>query len=144
MKNQRQPQWFIETAAALLALLFLFTAASKLMDMRHFIRQIDNQPFDNSFTPFLVTGLPVTELVATLLLFIPKMRFSGFWLSAILMTAFTIYVALVTFHFFDHVPCACAGVFNRMTWTQHLIFNLIFTGVAITGAILQTRKQNSN
>ncbi|PTQ92136.1 methylamine utilization protein MauE [Mucilaginibacter yixingensis] len=143
-QNPKPNPWLIETTAWLLALLFIFTAASKLMDMHHFIQQIDNQPFDNHFTPFLVIGLPVAELATALLLFIPKVRTTGLWLSAIMMTTFTVYVALVTFHFFDRVPCACAGVFNRMSWTQHLIFNIVFTAIAIYGILLQKQTPESN
>lgn len=126
----KKSQWLSEIFTYLLALLFLFTALSKLFDFRHFIRSINNQPFDNSYTPFLVYFLPGIELLAVLLLIRVKTRVPGLWLALGLMTVFTIYVALVTFHFYNRVPCSCAGVFQKLSWPQHLIFNMAFTMMA--------------
>jgi putative oxidoreductase len=130
----KKSQWPLEVLTYLLALLFLFTALSKLFDFRHFVRSIDEQPFDNVYTPFLIWCLPASELLAVVFLFWIKTRRVGLWLSLGLMGVFTVYVALVTFHFYWRVPCACAGVFKKLSWPQHLVFNVIFTffaGIAL-------------
>lgn len=131
--------WIIEILAGLLALLFLYTALSKLVDLRHFVRAINNQPFDNRYTEVLVIALPAAEILAGLLLLVPRLRLAGFAMSAILMLSFTSYVALVTFHFYERVPCACAGVFDQLTWLQHLIFNAVFLVGSLIGLFLQVR-----
>src|ERR1700761_8661128 len=96
----KKSQWLYELFTYLLALLFLFTALSKLFDFRHFVREINNQVFPKSFTPILVILLPGLELLATYLLIRLKSRTNGLRLSLILMIVFTVYVGLVTFHFF--------------------------------------------
>ena len=135
-------QWLAEAGTYLLALMFLFTAASKLLDFRYFVRAINNQPFDNRWTPYLVAGLPLAELLATGLLLWPRYRVKGLALSAMLMLIFSVYVGLVTFHFYERVPCACAGVFQRLTWPQHFAFNLFFSLLALAG--LWIERQNTN
>ena len=139
----KKSQWLSEIFTYLLALLFLFTAMSKLIDFRHFVRSINNQPFDDSFTPFLVYFLPAIELLAVLLLLSLKTRTKGLWLSLVLMAVFTVYVALVTFHFYDRVPCACAGVFQKLTWSQHLVLNVVFTGMAAASLWLESKHKRT-
>ena len=129
----KKTPWLAEMAAYLLALLFLYTALSKLFDFRHFIRAINNQPFDNRYTPVLVVAIPLAEILTGILLLVPKSRLAGFSLSSILMLVFTMYVGLVTFHFYDRVPCGCAGVFQRMSWPEHLVFNVLFLLLSVLG-----------
>jgi hypothetical protein len=57
-----------------------------------------------------------------------------------LMSLFTIYTILVLSHFYDYVPCSCGGVIRRLTWPQHLFFNLFFVALSTLGIILQRRK----
>lgn len=139
----RPQQWLYEIFSYLLASLFLYTALSKALDFQEFTKEINNQNFSKAYTPFLVYSLPTIELIVTLLLLWPKMRLWGLYLSSFLMIAFTLYVALVTFHFYDRLPCACAGVFKHMTWPQHLLFNISFTLIAIGGLLLGTRDQSN-
>jgi putative oxidoreductase len=135
----RTKDWLLEIFTYLLALLFLYTAFSKLIDFKRFVWEIDNQPFGHWLTKLLIYGLPVIELVAVGLLLKPKLRKKGLYLSAILMFTFTGYVALVTFNYYNRVPCSCAGVFHVMTWPQHLIFNVAFTFIAIYSIYLNSR-----
>lgn len=136
-------QWLAELSTYALALLFLFTAVSKLLDFRHFVRAINNQPFDNRWTPVLVVVLPLSELLTAGLLLWPRYRSKGLLLSALLMFIFTVYVGLVTFHFYERVPCACAGVFQRLTWTQHFVFNVFCWGLALGGLRIHHPQQRN-
>lgn len=132
-------QWVIEIIVFLLAGLFLYTAVSKLMDFDRFIWQINNQPFDNRLTPLLTHVLPAAELLLTGLLFWPKARIAGLYGSGLLLTVFTVYIALVTFNFYPRVPCGCATAFEHLSWPQHLIMNAGFTVMAFI-AIYLTKK----
>lgn len=139
--------WFTETFTYLLALLFCYTALSKMVDFGRFNWEISNQPFAHWLRPIIIYGLPVIELVTTFLILRIKTRQIGFYCSAVLMFVFTIYVSLVTFHYYNRIPCSCAGVFHAMSWPQHLIFNIIFMAMAILGILLnsnQSQGQNSN
>ncbi|SDF26683.1 Methylamine utilisation protein MauE [Mucilaginibacter pineti] len=139
----KKHQWLYELIIYLLALLFLYTAFSKLIDMRHFFRAIHNQPFPRSVDPVLTVGVPLIEIIAGISLLRIKLRKFGLYLSMILMLAFTIYVGLAVFHVFKRVPCGCAGVFQAMSWPTHLIFNLLFLGMAIAGLIIESKEANS-
>lgn len=55
--------WLLELIVYLLAALFFMAAGSKLADLETFTRQINNQPFDNRFTPLLVIGVPTLEMI---------------------------------------------------------------------------------
>lgn len=130
----KRSQWLYEVITYLLILLFFFTALGKVMDWHHYERKMNNQVFSKTVTPIITVAVPLVEFMAVLLLAWVKTRMSGLWLSLALMGAFTVYVGLVTFNVFPRVPCSCAGVFEAMTWPQHLVFNVVFTvitGIAI-------------
>ncbi|MGF7036908.1 MauE/DoxX family redox-associated membrane protein [Mucilaginibacter lappiensis] len=135
----KKSEWLYELCIYLLALLFLFTALSKILDFRHFVREMNNQVFNKLFASILIIAVPTIEIIASFLLLRFKYRLKGLWLSFILMATFSIYVGLVTFHFFPRVPCACAGVFKHMTWPEHLLFNIAFTLIALIGLGLNAK-----
>ncbi|PUZ21622.1 hypothetical protein GA0116948_11037 [Chitinophaga costaii] len=133
-------KYVIEICAALLTLLFLYTSLSKLLTFDDYVGQINNQPFDNYYTPYFVYGLPATEFIAVILLFINRTRLLGFVLSLFMMTMFTGYIVLVLANFYGRIPCSCGGVINHITWKQHLWFNFFFIIVALTGLIFQYKE----
>lgn len=125
---------FVDITIAVLIVLFLHTAVSKFLDFKGFVYDLNNQPFPNSFTPFLSWFIPSAELAIVGLLFFERARSAGLFASLILMAAFTIYTSLVLLDFFDYVPCSCGGVVRYLNWTQHFFFNLFFvviTSIAI-------------
>jgi putative oxidoreductase len=136
----KKEQWIIELICCLTALLFAYTGTSKLLDFKQFEKEITNQEFHRSLFPLLIYGLPATELVIAAMLLIPKLRMAGLLMSAVLMLLFTGYVGLVTFNYYNRVPCSCAGVFRQMTWPAHLLFNIVFTILTITAVFLEYRK----
>jgi len=133
-------QVLIECIAALLIMLFLYASLSKFLDFETFTGEMNNQPLPNSWTPFLVWFIPCSEIAICLALMIERTRLLGFYASLVLMGLFTIYTCIILFHFFSYVPCSCGGVIKRLTWKQHLVFNLFFVALAICGITLQRRK----
>ena len=134
-------QVLLECISALLILLFLYASLSKFMDFRTFIKEMNNQPLPNSWTPFLVWFIPCTEILLSIFLIFERTRLLGFYGSLVLMGMFTIYALLILFHFFPYVPCSCGGVIKRLSWTQHLILNLFFVAISIVGVVIQSRKR---
>lgn len=118
--------WITEICVYLLAMLLLVTAGSKIADLDRFAGQIDNQPFDNVFTPALTYGIPALELILMAGLLWPAKRLVALYGTAVLLTVFTIYISLVTFNFYDRVPCGCAFAFEKLSWPQHLAVNTAF------------------
>ncbi len=125
---------------ALLAILFLHTAVSKFLNFGGFVKDMNNQPFPNEFTPFLVWAVPLTEIAIVLSFFFDKTRIAGLYASLVLMSVFTIYTALILAHVFSYVPCSCGGVVKYLNWKQHLVFNLFF--VTITYWAIRLSKKN--
>src|SRR5690606_14703009 len=59
------------------------------------------------------------------------------------MVMFTAYIFIIL-NFSDFVPCSCGGVLEKMSWTQHLIFNVVFiilAGVAVFFSLQEKPKK---
>jgi len=87
-------------------------------------------------------GLPIVELVVVVLLFIPKTRMKGIIASLALMLAFTIYLVYML-SFTTKLPCTCGGMLQKLSWPQHLVFNIVFILLAITALILERRNSRN-
>lgn len=133
-------KWLLEAIVLLLFILFVYAATSKLIDFKRFSFQMDSQPFDDYFTPWLVFGVPLTEFVIAAMLIFKRTLLAGLWASLILMLLFTGYIILIKLNYFGKIPCSCGGVISQLSWTQHLFFNLFFVLISIAGIVLR-RKQ---
>jgi hypothetical protein len=132
-------QVVLECIAALLILLFLYASVSKFLDFKRFIDEMNNQPLPNSWTPFLVWGIPFLEIAISAALLFEYTRLLGLYASLVLMTLFTIYAIMILAHFFPYIPCSCGGVIRKLTWPQHLVLNLFYVALSVLGLILQRR-----
>jgi hypothetical protein len=109
----------------LLILLFTYTAISKLTEYATFVRFIDESSPIHKGADMIGWLLPVTELVVVLLLFFERARRAGLYASLLLLVLFTLYL-LYMLLFVADLPCSCGGVLNKMSWQQHVWFNLFF------------------
>lgn len=132
---------FLETICLLFILLFVYTAVSKFLDYENFRAVIGQSPLITRFAPVLAIVVPVAEIVIALLLIVPAWRRAGLYASFAMMVLFTAYIiVLVTLS--ERIPCSCGGVISRMTWKQHLYFNIIFVLLALSGMWLYTKQPN--
>jgi len=125
----------------LFILLFTYAAISKMLEFHKFAAQLRSSPLLQAVSGILTWLIPSSELYAVILLLIPSWRRSGLLLAAIIMTAFTVYISVMLL-FFDTLPCSCGGVFERMSWGQHLAFNIAFTLLAFAGLVMQQPEQD--
>lgn len=130
----------IEIIAALLVLLFLYTSLSKLLGFSLFVDEMNNQPFPNWMTPYLVVIIPGSEILIAVALLFDRTRTLGLYASGILLFLFTLYAALVLIHVFDYVPCSCGGMLKKLNWNQHLLFTLAFLILSITAIALNRKR----
>lgn len=130
-----------EIIAGFLILLFVYAAFSKLFDHQKFTEDMHNQPFPRWFASFLAWMVPLSELLITVCLVIDGTRKVGFYASLVLLSLFTIYIGAILLHFFPRTPCTCGGVIRRLSWRQHLLFNLFFILLSIAGVRLQSRTE---
>lgn len=132
----------VDLIVGLLVLLFVYTAASKLSDFQKFSGEMKNQPLPGWLTGSLVFILPASELILSVMLLIKSFRLDGLLFSFILLLVFTIYVGMILLQAFEFIPCSCAGIFSRMSWSTHLIVNLVFTALALMGFMFERRRHN--
>ena len=123
----------VEIIAWLLAALFVYTAVSKVYDWQGTRLAMYNQVFPVWMADLLLYLLPLVEIILAILLLVPIWRNTGILVSVILMSLFTVYVAIVWLGFTDRVPCSCGGVLSSLDWGEHLVFNLGFLGIAVIG-----------
>ncbi|RZJ86383.1 MAG: hypothetical protein EOO20_18410 [Chryseobacterium sp.] len=123
--------------AGLMLLITLWTYAFfiKIIDFNHYQNQMADQPFPIFFQGILTYGLLITEALAAILLIIGK-KLSGLILSLMLLIAFTIYILLILNGAFPERPCSCGGFISKMSWKNHLKFNLVL--IAINSFCLYT------
>jgi hypothetical protein len=132
-----------EIIVALLVLLFTYAAVTKLLDYSTFRLQLGRSPFITQFAGTVAWALPLGELLVALALVFKRTRLLGLYASLFLMTMFTAYIyAILNLSYY--VPCSCGGVLSKMTWDQHLWFNIFFVGLSIGGIYfhLQVLKQD--
>jgi uncharacterized membrane protein YphA (DoxX/SURF4 family) len=129
---KRIPVVFIITI--LLQMLFVYAAVTKLDDFQKFTVEIGQSPLLTHFVKWVAVLTPAAELLVTALLFFPCSRVTGLYLSFTLMILFTSYIVAIT-RFASYVPCACGGILGKMGWSEHLIFNICFTCLALVGVI---------
>ncbi|MGM9475236.1 MauE/DoxX family redox-associated membrane protein [Pedobacter sp. GSP4] len=132
---------FKSTVPPLLVLLFSYAAFSKLFTITAFDEQLHNQSFPGWLADFLLYFLIPAEIVTALLLCFKRTVMAGLLFSTVLMLAFTAYIALVLSGYFEKVPCSCGGVLKSLGWKPHLIFNLVFTALAITSLTIHLKQE---
>lgn len=104
-------------------LLFCYAAISKLSDFDNFQLQISASPLLNGSSQFLPYMIIIVEFLIAGLLCYRKTRTTGLIGSFVLMSIFTWYIALLL-STSKNLPCSCGGILEKMSWHQHLYFNM--------------------
>jgi hypothetical protein len=134
-------KWISDIICGLLILLFAYAAISKLIDRQHFLAVLAQMLLIKSVAGFISFALPVTELVVCVLLFMPDTRLLGLYASFGLMLVFTLYIGFMIL-FAPHLPCSCGGFLQKLNWSQHLIFNLVFIALSAIAILLYQSNKN--
>jgi putative oxidoreductase len=127
----------------LIAALLLYTATFKIRSFERFIFDMNNQPFPDSWTPFLVRAILAIEIAIPISFIFKRTRIAGLYGFTALMTIYTIYAALILLHVFKYVPCSCGGFLSHMKWPKHLAFTLFCVFIGLI-AIRLTKRSASN
>ncbi|HVY75456.1 MAG TPA: MauE/DoxX family redox-associated membrane protein [Puia sp.] len=137
-------QTLFQCLKALLIFLWIYAAATKLINFQLTKAEMAHQIFDESFSSILAWLVPAVELLTGFLLAIPLTARYGLVLSALLLGLFTIYVVGGVMHWYETMPCACGGVIRHMTWGWHLAFNCCFLVINVTTLMIEpSRKEVS-
>lgn len=133
----------IEIISSLYILLFVYAAVSKLMDFDNFQVQVAQSPLLTAFAGFISIAVIVFELFIALLLAIPRTRVIGLYFSFVLMVLFSVYIYIIL-NYSSYIPCSCGGILENMSWTEHLIFNIAFSLLAVVALSLFDDSNNTN
>ncbi|HZX74210.1 MAG TPA: MauE/DoxX family redox-associated membrane protein [Cyclobacteriaceae bacterium] len=125
----------VEIISCLLVVLFVYAAVSKLMDMEQFGIQLGQSPLVTSFSNVLIVAVPAVEIITAICLAVPAFRLIGLYAGFSLMALFTFYIVAIL-HLDSNIPCSCGGILEAMGWREHLIFNIIFSLIALTGVLV--------
>ena len=132
----------VEIISFLFIVLFTYAAVTKLMDFEKFRVQVGQSPLLTAFGGPISRCIPAAELVTAVLLAVPRYKMIALYSSFSLMVLFSAYIIYIL-NFSIYIPCSCGGVLQNMGWTQHLVFNLFFTALALAGVLFYSEKQDT-
>ena len=137
--SKRLQTILVEIISALLIFLFVYAAASKLVDYQKFQVQLSQSPMLTAFAGWVSWIIPSVEIIISIMLVFSRFRLLGLYASFGLMVMFTTYIIAIT-KFSDYIPCSCGGVLQKMSWNQHLIFNVGIVLLTLASIILYRKK----
>jgi len=138
MSNMKR-NLYIEIACAILILLFAYTASGKIVNHSFFKNTMYMSiPGHRKGAAIIAWLVPVTELIIVLLLLFQQTKIAGLYSSLILLTGFTGYILYMILSR-DNLPCSCVGVISKLSWKQHIFFNLFFIAISTAGIISYKR-----
>lgn len=126
----------VDVICYLLVFLFVYASVSKLITVSDFEIQIRQSPLLAPIAGFVAWFIPLGELIVSIMLVRSRWRFIGLLGSFGLMLAFTLYIGAIL-QFSEDIPCSCGGVLQQLGWTEHLVFNIVFTMLALAGVIME-------
>ena len=110
--------------------LFLYTAHSKWIDHFRFLNGLSRVTFIGGYALYISWLVPAAEALIALFLIIPQTYKWGLYGFTGLMTLFTGYIVSMVL-WAKKLPCHCGGAIEKLSWTQHIWFNLAFIAIAV-------------
>lgn len=132
-------KYSIAIVGYLFIILFSYAAFSKLLDYESFTIQLGQSPLLSAFAGWVSWFIPTLELLIAVLLMFKQTRFLALTASFGLMMMFSAYIYIIL-HYSEFVPCSCGGILEKMTWNQHLIFNLFFCLISALAIIFSLQE----
>lgn len=129
-------KWAIEIICYLLIFLFSYTGISKLLDFNTFKTQLSQSPITTNYATLITFLLPGIEILLSIMLIVSRTRLTALYGSLFLMSSFSFYIYMMLNYSF-YIPCSCGGIISKMSWPEHLLFNIVFVVLCIIGIILQ-------
>ena len=130
----------VEIVAFLFMLLFFYAAFNKLAEYQKFRIQVGQSPLLTGFGSVIPPGVIGVEIVTGVMLMVPALRLAALYISFSLMVMFSVYIIAIL-NFSPYVPCSCGGVLEKLSWSEHLVFNVVFVLVAVLGIWLESLSQ---
>lgn len=119
-------------------LFWIYVGIDKVWQLHAFKIALTQQPIISYFAPVLFWLLPVLEISLGLLLAFPsqKVQSWGWKASILLISVFTVYIALGVLDVYEQKPCMCSSFLSNVTWHTHLVINSVILALSILGWVL--------
>ncbi|QQX76467.1 MULTISPECIES: MauE/DoxX family redox-associated membrane protein [Aequorivita] len=133
--NKKHWELTINVISLLFIVLFVYAAISKLLDFETFTVQLAQSPVLSAYAGIIAWMVPSMEICISVLLISERTRTLALYAAFFLMIMFTAYIFIIL-NYSDFIPCSCGGVLENLSWTQHLIFNVVFIAMAAVAIFL--------
>jgi uncharacterized membrane protein YphA (DoxX/SURF4 family) len=131
-KNRRL---ITDVISYLFVLLFVYTAAGKLMTLDTFKSVLTHYPIIGAYSTVIAYVVPFLEISISMMLIYPPLSRLGLVASLLLMMLFLAYIIYMIASGSD-LPCSCGGLISKLSWQNHIWFNSIFILLAGLGITL--------
>lgn len=135
-------EWTFLSICLICMFLFLFSAYEKIIGYDQFLNGLKKVSFISQFAKVIAWAVPLIEILISILLIIPKTQKWGLYGFAGTMTVFSLYILSMLLSQ-ETLPCNCNLIIDKLSWTQHLWFNLAFIALA-TIAIKFSKTNNKS
>jgi hypothetical protein len=137
--SDKAREWLVLSICLICMFLFFYTAYSKILDHARFLKGLSNVELIGSFAGYLAWFVPAAEILIAILLIIPQTYKYGLYAFTSLMTLFTGYI-LSMMLWAAKLPCHCGGAIEKLSWTEHIWFNLAFIALSVFALRLSKNK----
>lgn len=122
----------------MMLLFWIYVGIDKVWQLNAFKIALTQQPIISYFAPVLFWLLPVLEVSLGLLLAFPsqKVQSWGWEASILLISVFTVYIALGVLDVYEQKPCMCSSFLSNVSWNTHLVINSVILALSILGWVL--------
>lgn len=122
-------------------LFWIYVGMDKIWQLNAFRIALEQQPIIGYLAPILFWLLPLMEIAVGILLAMPlaRLRAWGWRASTLLIIVFTIYIGLGVLNVYAQKPCMCTSFLSRISWTAHLLINIVILGLSIAGLLLHPK-----
>lgn len=119
-------------------LLLVYAAMNKGLDFENFQVELAQSPLLSAFASWISWTVLIIEFGIAIFLLFRKTRIKALYAGFCLMSMFTAYI-FIMLNYSSFLPCSCGGILEKMSWKQHLIFNLFFVALGATALLLDYR-----
>lgn len=118
--------------------LFAVSAYEKVVDHDRFFRGLLKVEYVGDYAEFVSLAVPVSEIIISLLLVYPPLQKIGLYGFVGLMVVFTLYIGSMLL-WAEKLPCYCNLIIEKLSFGQHLAFNMIFIALAVYALWLKNK-----
>lgn len=129
---------FILIVSYLFIMLFTYALVSKVLDFQNFQIQLGQSPLLSAFAGTVAYGVIAVEMILVVMMMFKRSLLIALYGSLFLMTMFTVYICIIL-NFSSFIPCSCGGILEKMSWTQHLIFNCFFILLSLIAIVIKSK-----